>query len=124
MRTAKVINIDWNGSSETRQIKVIIDVKDSMFIQEPERYGFPNLINSAPLIEGINMVLESGHHAVDAIKGNTDFIEMRDEIRELRKGIKESNLAARVRQFLSALEYEKLTDFQAKCVLLLEQELK
>lgn len=33
-------------------------------------------------------------------------------------------IEARVRQLLSALEYEKLTDFQAKIVLLLEQELK
>ena len=127
MRIARVIYLDWAKDLSGREIQVTIDVKDSMYVQTSD-YGFPMLINSGPLIEGINMVLESGHHAVNAMKGNTEFIELRDElrdkIRELRKDIKQSNLAARVRQFLSALEYEKLTDFQAKCVLLLEQELK
>lgn len=33
-------------------------------------------------------------------------------------------LIARVRQFLTALNYESLNDFQGKCALLLEQELK
>lgn len=33
------------------------------------------------------------------------------------------DFVGRVKQLLSALDYEKLTDFQAKCVLLLEKEL-
>jgi len=37
---------------------------------------------------------------------------------------KNKNLVMRVKQFLSSLDYGKLTDFQAKCALLLEQELK
>lgn len=34
------------------------------------------------------------------------------------------NVIHRVKQTLSALDYNKLTDFQAKCVLLLEQYIK
>lgn len=34
------------------------------------------------------------------------------------------DLKMRVKQFLTSLDYALLTDFQAKCVLLLEQELK
>jgi hypothetical protein len=38
--------------------------------------------------------------------------------------IKATNLKTRVKQLLSSLNYESLNDFQAKCVLLLERELK
>jgi hypothetical protein len=40
------------------------------------------------------------------------------------KNANNENLIMRVEQFLSSLDYGKLTDFQAKCALLLEQELK
>lgn len=36
--------------------------------------------------------------------------------------IKNNLLTDRIRQFLSALDYDKLSDFQCKCVLLLEKE--
>lgn len=39
-------------------------------------------------------------------------------------GGKESLLKTRVRQLLTALDYDKLTDYQAKCVLLIEKDLK
>lgn len=35
-----------------------------------------------------------------------------------------NNIITRINQLLSALDYESLTDFQSKCVLLLERELK
>jgi len=107
----------------TREIIVKIDGSASIYVEESNGTRFPQLMNSGPLIEGINYVLEFSFNAVNAMKGNKEFMELAEENRELRNHIKCSKLAQRVRQFLSALEYEKLTDFQAKCVLLLEREL-
>lgn len=38
--------------------------------------------------------------------------------------INANNIKARVKQLLTSLNYESLNDFQAKCVLLLEKQLK
>jgi hypothetical protein len=123
MQTATVKNIDWNNQ-EARELKVTISAKNTWFIEEPKGMGSPMIVNSAPLIEGLNYVLEFGHNAVNAMKANENFGDMAVELRALRNGIKNSDLAARARQFLSSLDYDTLTDFQAKCALLLEKELK
>jgi hypothetical protein len=122
MKKATVENIDINRT--TRQIFIAINGKDSSFIEEPNGNGFPSLINSAPLVEGVNLVLEGGHAAVNAMKGNGEFCSLLEENRQLRAHITQSALAMRIRQLLSALDYDKLSDYQAKCVLLVEQELK
>lgn len=123
MQKAKVLSVDW-ANTNTRQIEVVIDAKNSWFVQEPNSMGFPSITNSGPLVEGINLVLEFGHEAIQAIKGNTEFQTLVAENRQLRKGIKQSELAQRVRQFLTSLDYAQLTDFQGKCALLVEQQLK
>lgn len=123
MRKATVKMVDM-PSNDARDIRIIIDAKDSVYISENIVSGLPFVINSGPLVDGINHVLEFGHTAVNAMKGNKDFELLAMENRALRRGIKESELAVRVRQLLSALDYDKLTDFQARCVLLVEQELK
>lgn len=122
MKIAEVKNIDIN--SEKRELIVTISAKDYMYIEEPKQYGFPSILNSSLLVEKINYVLEFGHIAVSAMKNDKDFTELAEQNRKLRKAIVYSDLAARARQFLSTLDYGQLTDFQAKCVLLLERELK
>lgn len=122
MTKATVKNITLN--KDKREIEVKIYANGSMYVEEPKQYGFPSLINSAPLVEGFDYVLEFGHHAINAMKGEKEFMRLAEENRELRQHILDSNLAARVRQFLSSLDYNSFTDFQAKCALLLEQELK
>lgn len=121
--TVKEIRLNKTSHNTNRTIEVIIDATDSIYVEEPKAYGFPSLMNSACLIDGFSYVLEYGYAAVSALKGNSDFTELAKENKELRKHIKDSNLATRVRQFLSALDYEKLSDFEAKCVLLLQKEL-
>lgn len=121
---AKVKNIDW-ADRNNRELKVIISAKDSIYVDEAiGGYGSPTLINSSSIIEGFDHVLEFGHMAVSAMKGNVDFIELAEKNRLLRRAITESQLASRVKQLLSAIDYDTLTDFQAKCVLLVERELK
>lgn len=120
-QNATVKNVELDR--ETREIKVLISAKGSQYIQEPNGFGSVMLLNSAPLVEGFNYVLEFGHEAINEMKGNNDFAKLVQENRILRRNILNSDLAARVRQFLSSLNYEKLTDFQAKCALLLEKEL-
>ena len=122
MKTAKVNNLVL--AKNTKQIVITIDAKDSMYVGDAMQYGFPTLLNSDPLVEGLNILLEQGYHAVDAMKGNTEFIGLSEENKKLKSGILKSDLAQRVRQFLSALDYATLSDYQAKCVLLLEKELK
>lgn len=102
---AIVKNLDW-ADSPNREIKVIISAKGSKFIDEArDMHVPPMIINSAPLIAGINMVLKGDQYPLSALYRYND-------------------LSARVRQLLSALEYDKLTDFQAKLVLLVERELQ
>lgn len=123
MTIAKVKNIDW-ADQNREQLKIIINAKGSEYIEEPKGVGFPQLRNCSHLIEGVNYILEFGYEAVNAMKGNKEFTSLSNEVRGLRTHIVDSELAARVRQFLSALDYGQLTDFQAKCALLLERELK
>jgi hypothetical protein len=99
MKKAEVINVDW-ANQDRRQIKVTINAQDSVYIQEPNGHGFPQIMNSGPMIEGFNHVLEFGHEAVNAMKGNENFMELATEVRELRKGILNSDLASRVRELL------------------------
>lgn len=120
---ATIKQIDW-ADKDLRELKVIIRAKGSIYVEEPKGYGFPSIMNSASLIEGFDYVLEFGHMAVNAMKGNADFKELMEENRQLRIGIKQSPLATRIKQLLSAIDYGTLTDFQAKCVLLVERELK
>jgi hypothetical protein len=118
--TVKEISLD----KQTREIKVTISAKDSMYVQESKNNGFPTFVNGSPLVEGLNYLLEHHSHAVNAMKGNSEFKQLAAENRELKSDILCSPLANRVRQFLSAIDYGTLTDFQAKCALLLERELK
>lgn len=121
---AVVKQLNWSNIG-AREFAITIKAEGSQYISEPHNgMGSPMIMNGSPLIEGVNLVLEFGFEAVNAIKGNEDFMSMANEIRTLRKGIKDSDLAARVRQLLSAIDYGELTDFQAKCVLLVERELK
>ncbi len=48
---------------------------------------------------------------------------VKDMAKAINRQIQNSELKSRVKQFLSSLNYNTLTDFQAKCVLLLEKEL-
>jgi hypothetical protein len=121
MNNAKIKSVSFNA--DHREIMIIVSAKDSVYVEEPKGMGFPQLRNSGPLIEGINHILEFHFHAVNALKANPEYQKLIEENRNLRKRIQESDLAIRARQLLSSLEYEKLTDFQAKCVLLLEKEL-
>lgn len=118
---AEVKNI--NLDTTTREIKVTIAAIGTIYVEEPKQYGFPMLMNSAPLVEGFNYVLEFGHEAVNAMKGNKEFKVLAEQNRILRQSILDSDLAARCRQFLSSIDYEQLTDYSAKCALLLEKEL-
>ena len=120
---AKVKNLDFKSDNDKREIIVTIEAKGSMYIQEPTGYGFPYVVNSGPLIEGFDKILAGGHHAVKVLTGNKDYTSLIEENKKLKQHIRNSDLAARVKQFLSALDYGSLTDFQAKCVLLLEREL-
>lgn len=61
----------------------------------------------------------------------TEYIEIvKDMARAINKHVdiawqgKYTDTSLRVRQLLTSLEYDKLTDYQAKCVLLVEQHLK
>jgi len=62
--------------------------------------------------------------------GVNSIKDAEEVIAQLEKSIddvilsKNSIILLRVSQLLSSLDYEKLTDFQSKCVLLLELELK
>ena len=49
---------------------------------------------------------------------------VKDMAKSINSTFDNSNLKMRVRQFLSSLDYNSLTDFQAKCALLLENEMK
>ena len=49
---------------------------------------------------------------------------VKDMAKSINSTFDNSNLKMRVRQFLSSLDYTSLTDFQAKCALLLENEMK
>lgn len=109
---------------KTREIKVNIYAENSIYVKEPTHYGFPSFMNSGILIEGFNYVLEYNSEVINAMKGNKDFTDLIEQNRKLKQHILYSDLAVRLRQFLSSIDYSTLTDYQAKCVLLLEQELK
>jgi hypothetical protein len=104
MNTAKVKRIDLNNTT----IVVEIDAANSIYVEQP-KMGSPRLLNGGPLVEGFNLVLAQGHHAVEKMKGETTH---------------SAELTMRIKQLLSALNYESLTDYQAKIVLLVEKELK
>jgi hypothetical protein len=72
MKIASVKQISLNKS--TRQIEIIVDAKDSLFIQEPsfKENGFPQLINGASIVDGVNLILEHHFNAVNAIKKMID----------------------------------------------------
>lgn len=122
MGKAIVKNISLN--KESREIIVTISAEGSDYVAEQKNYGFPSLLNSAPLVEGFNYVLEFGYAALNAMNGNGDFAALVNENRALKSNKVSSPLVVRVRQFLSSLNYADLSNFQAKCVLLLEKELQ
>ena len=61
--------------------------------------------------------LESGKDVDEAVMNMGDAIDNQLSIRH-------SDLKLRIKQLLSTLDYDKLTDYQAKCILLLEKEMK
>lgn len=76
----KEISLD----KEKRTIIVKIKAKGSVYVEEPTQYGFPQLMNSAPIVEGFNLILKHGHHAVNAIKGESELQKLYKENERLR----------------------------------------
>jgi hypothetical protein len=113
MRKAKLKNITLD--KDTREIIIKIDAKDSVFIEEPKNYGFPQLVNGAVLTNGIPYLLD---HDFDAVK------TLKNGFKGKKGDSDKAELMLRVKQLLSAIDYEKVSEFQAKCILLVERELK
>lgn len=82
MKKAEVKNISLN--KDKTEIIITCKAKGSMYIDEPKGYGFPSLINGASIVEGINIILEHGYHAIDALKGNTEYQKLIKENDTLR----------------------------------------
>ncbi len=120
MKNAKVKNIDLDRT--TRQIKVLIDAKDSIYIQEPsfKQHGSVMLLNSAAIVDGFNLILEHHFVAVDAIKkmlSKTPF-KTSEEKQELIDALKVMlSLASDPRN-----EYERRAHKKAAAILEKSQE--
>ena len=69
----------------TGEIVITVSANDSMYIQKAGEYGFDSLINAAPLVEGLNILLEHHYHAVKAMKECKDFQSLIKENTHLKE---------------------------------------
>lgn len=62
--TARIGNFNHSNG----KITIEIDALGTMYVPKLGDYGYTMLYNSAPLLEGINLIMKYGHEAVNAIK--------------------------------------------------------
>lgn len=106
MQKAKVKRIE--SGAEGGEIVVVISARDSMYMAEKVS-GWPCIVNSIILENGINRLLE---------------FQAGGKIEEINTSKAEKELAERVRELLSAFDYDRMNDYQGKCALLVERALR